>query len=351
MDGTYRFCLDRGWYAAGIEIATLGKEPLARRRLTGLGGQLILNEGLMHYYLGNYERTAQCAAEGLLLCEQEADERGIARAHFLRGMTYHNTNHYEEARRLLTESLNRYLSLSLWEEAAECHIMMGNGAALVIHFSPQGKKPYKPPRPFFQEHFPLLEHHQDSVRTAIMHFEEASRLYRKTNSVYGEAVCFASFAYARYLLHEYERAAEEYGQAAVLFRQLNSTSNLTQCLNWWAWVLYWQGNVAEARQLFHEALHLGLANLAYKRLLDCLQKYSLFLWVSDKEHFTPLAINAFVATHPNTDGRMAIVAREWLQNISDFMREDEGQEAVEKALAFGRSQTLTSMVHYLVPDM
>ena len=65
----------------------------------------------------------------------------------------------------------------------------------------------------------------------------------------------------------------------------------------------------------------------------------------------PLVANTFVAQHPNTDGRIRVVAEEWVQNISDFMRQDEGQEAVDKTLAFGRSQTLSSLIYYLVPDL
>ena len=120
---------------------------------------------------------------------------------------------------------------------------------------------------------------------------------------------------------------------------------------WLGWARHFQGKGKKARLDFQQALRLGLRASVDKGLLDCLQKYSLHLWSADKQHFISLAINAFVAQHPNTDGRMRIMAQEWAERIIVFMAEDEGQEAVDKALAFGRGQTLSSLVHYLVPDM
>lgn len=351
MDGIYELCVARSWYAVGIELATTSKEVLTRRSMTGLMGRLLLHEGLIHHHLGNYHQATLCADEGRVLCEREADPKGVAQALFLSSTIHYDSNRYEEAERLITESLNLNRSINNWEGVADWYLFMGHITDLRTIFSPQGKQPYKPPHPFMYEHYwPTIEQRK-GAEEAIVLFKEAQRLYSEIGHLYKAAWSKGAPGHPYYRLHLYDAAADCYREAAELFRQLNSVSNRAHCLNWLAWVLHWQGEMDEARHTFHQALRLGLSVPAVKRVLDCLQKYSLFLWRTERSHFMPLVANTFVAQHPNTDGRIRVVTEEWVQNISDFMRQDEGQEAVDKALAFGRSQTLPSLIYYLVPDL
>lgn len=350
INGIFDLCTARSWYVVGLEISHAGKEALERRGLSGLMGRLLLREGLMHHHLGNYEQARRCAEEGRIRCQREADAKGIAAALFLSGTIQYDLNQYDEAERLFSESVALSRRLDDWEAIADWHIMAGHIADLRTIFSPAGKKPYKPSRPFFFEHYPPTPEQKKGAEIAILHFQEALRLYEGMGHRYKVAWCRGAPGFSYFRLHQYDVAANCYREAAELFNQLDSISNTTQCLNWLAWVLHWQGEIDEARRNFHRALTLGLSVHVVKRLLDCLQKYSLFLWKTEKSHFIPLAVNYFVARHPNTDGRMRVTAEEWVTNISDFLREDEGQAAVEKALTFGKSQTLSGLIHYLIPN-
>lgn len=350
INGIFDLCTARSWYVVGLEISQAGKETLERRGLSGLMGRLLLHEGLMHHHLGNYEQARLCAEEGRIRCDREADLKGIAGALFLSGTIQYDLNQYDEAERLFSESVALSRRLNDWEAIADWHIMAGHIADLRTIFSPAGKKPYKPTRPFIFEHYPPTPEQKKGAEVAILHFREALRLFEGMGHWYKAAWCRGAPGFAYFRLQQYDAAANCYREAVELFNQLDSISNMTQCLNWLAWVLYWRGEIDEARHNFHHALRLGLSVHAVKRLLDCLQKYSLFLWKTERSHFIPLAVNHFVVRHPNTDGRMRVVAEEWVTNISDFMREDEGQVAVEKALSFGKSQTLSGLIHYLVPN-
>lgn len=348
LDGLARLFNARNWYALGIEVLREAAGPVARRGLDGVRGRLILQEGRLHYWQGNYDSARQLAEAGLPLAEGRGDEWGVVLALRVLASLLYDNNHYDEAESLWRRALAIASRLGDWESAADCHIMLGNAVVLKTFFSPEGKKPYKPPRPFFMEHYPPSEATRAGAEAAIAHFSEALRLYTAGGDAEGVARCWGIAGFPQYVLHNYEAAAVAYREAIARFRQLAAAGNLGQSLIWLAWVLMWQGKPDEARPHFHEALRVEAEAYVAKRLLDCLQKYSLFLWVTDRVHFMPLAINAFVAQHPNVGARMGVVAAEWLATISDYMRQDEGPEAVERALAHGRQHTLMGLVDELL---
>lgn len=346
-DGIIRLCRARTWYSIGIEVLQEGLEPLARRGEEYLHNHLLLHQGLMHFDLGNYDVAERCAQAG----SRANDGRLEAQALFLTASIYYDHNRFDEAEPLFLRSLELSQQNEAVAAAGDALLRLGNLSLLRTFFSPAGKIPYKPPRAFVNEHRMLTPYQKAGAEAAIRYYDEALRYFMRAGSLAGIAHCRGAVGFAHYNLHDYEAAVDAFAEAARQFGQLDSAIEEADSLMWLAWARHHQGKAAEARPVFHEALRMGLRASASKGLLDCLQKYSLHLWSADKQHFIPLAINAFVVQHPNTGGRMRAVAQEWDENISDFMREDEGQEAVEKALAFGRSQTLTSMVHYLVPDM
>lgn len=348
LDGLTQLFNARTLYALGIEVLGEAAKPLARRGLDDLYRRLILHQGYFHYYQGNYDAARRLAEEGLGLAEARGDKWAVAAGLRLTGSIFYDDNHYDEAESLWNRSLALFEQLNDWEAAADCHVLLGNAAILKNFFSPAGKKPYRPPRAFFQEHYPPTAAVRAAAEAAIAHFDEALRLHTRSENAAGIAYYWGVIGFPYYVLHDYKMAAAAYREAIARYRQLNATDSLGQCHTWLAWVLQWQGNIDEARVHFHEALRLTMAGHAQKRVLDCLQKYSLFLWVADRQHFTPLAINTLVATHPNTGTRMRVIAEEWVNNITYYMREDEGQPAVDKAIAYGRQQTLAGLVHYLL---
>lgn len=348
LNGLTRLLNDRTLYALGIEALAEAAEPLARRGLDDLYGRLLLHQGSFHFYQGNYDKARQLADKGLGIAEAQGDEWAVAVGLRLLGSIFYDDNHYDEAEALWNRSLALFVQQADWEAAADCHISLGNAAILKNFFSPAGKKPYRPPCAFFQEHYLPTPSVRAGAQAAIAHFNEALRLQTMIENVAGIATYWSVIGFPYYVLHDYETAATAYREAIARFSLLDASDNLVQCHTWLAWVLTWQGKMDEARIQFHKSLRLMTAGHANKRLLDCLQKYSLFLWVKDRQHFTPLAINAFVADHPNTGTRMKVVADEWLKNIAYFMRQDEGQAAVDKAIAYGRRQTLGGLVHHLL---
>lgn len=346
-DGIIRLCRARTWYGIGIEVLQEGVEPLARRGEEYLRDRMLLQQGLMHYHLGNYE-----AAQSYVQVGSRANDRRLeAQALFLRASILYDQNRYDEAEPLLLRSLELNQLNEAVEAAGVALNRLGNLSILRTFFSPAGKIPYKPPRAFVNEHRWPTSNQKAGIEAAIRYYEQSLSYFIRAGSLDGIAQGRGAIGLAHFILHDYEAAADAFAEAARQFGQLDSAVEEADRFMWLAWARHHQGKAQEARLVFHQALRLGLRASAYKGLLDCLQKYSLQVWSADKQHFIPLAINAFVVQHPNTGERMRVVAQEWVENISDFMREDEGQEAVEKALAFGRSQTLTSMVHYLVPDM
>lgn len=351
LDGIVQICTIRNWYALGIELFQCAADPLARRGMGALYARLLLGEGLLHFRLGNYDLAFARAAEGQARCEALGDEWGVAQAHYLSASVHYDLNRYDQAEQLLRQSLTRYFRLEDGEAIADCYVLLGHIISLRIFFRPEGKiLRYKPPRAFFREHYPPSVWQKESAEAAIRTFTDALRLYREAGQLSGVGQSLHGLGYAHYVLHHYEAAAVNFQEAAAQFRELSAASDLTQAQHWLAHVLQWQGKMTDARRHFQEALNVGLAAHATKQLLDCLQKYALFLWVDEKEHFTPLAINVFVAQHLNTDGRMRVVAQEWVENISDFMREDEGQAAVARAITYGQQQTLVGLVSTLLDE-
>jgi predicted ATPase/DNA-binding SARP family transcriptional activator len=351
MDGIAQLCAIRNWHVLGVELFQLAAESLVRRGMTGLHARLAINEGLLHYQLGNYDLAHACAVEGRAYFEAFGDERGLAQALHLLGSIQYDLNQYERAEWILIQSLNLYHRLEDDEGIADCYVLLGHIVSLRTFFFEGGKiQRYKPPHRFMNEHYTPSEEKRAGAEEAIARFTEALELYREAGHLQGMGLSLHGLGFAHYVLHNYDTAIACFQEAAERFRELNAASDLTQSLLWLATVLQIQGKLVEARPHFHEALRVGAAAHAYKQLLDCLQKYSLLLWIADKDHFMPLAINAFVAEHPNTDGRMRVVAQEWVENISDFMRRDEGDEAVQKAIAYGRQQSLLTLVHSLLPN-
>ena len=348
LDGLVRLVNARTLYAQGIEVLGKATEPLARRGLNDLHGRVLLHQGLFHYYQGNYDEARRLADQELHLAQARGDQWAIATGLCLLGSVFYDDNHYDEAEALWNRGLDLFARQADWEAVADCHILLGNAAILRNFFSPTGKKPYRPPRAFFQEHYPPTAAVRTGAKAAIAHFNEALRLHTQSDNAAGIAYYWGVIGFPYYVLHDYDSAASAYREAIAHFTKLDARANLGQCHTWLAWVLMWQGKMNEARVHFHEALRLEMTGHAYKRMLDCLQKYSLFLWVADRQHFTPLAINTFVAGHPNTGARMKVVADEWVNNIAHFMRQDEGQTEVYEAIAYGRQQTLAGLVHFLL---
>lgn len=348
MDGIYQFCTARTWYSLGLDISVAGKAVLARRDLSGVLGRLLINEGLMHHHLGNHDQAGHCAEEGRILCEQEGDNAGVAQALFLSSTVYYDSNQYEQAERLMIESFNLSRSMGNREALADLHLFLGHIVDYRTIYGPQGKVLNKPPRSFVFEHnWPTAEQTQ-GAEEAIAHFREALRLYNEIGHLFKIAWSRGAPGHPYYRLHLYDAALDCYLQAAEMFRQLNSVSNLVHCLSWAGWVLHWQGKMEEARRCFQEALSQGMSVLTVKKLLDCLQKYSVFLWKTERSHFIPLAANVLIAQHANTDGRIRMEANEWVKNIKDFMRQDEGQAAVDQAIVYGEHVTLAGLVYHLL---
>lgn len=345
LDGITRLCQARTWHGIGIEVLQEGIEPLARRGEEHLRVHLLLHQGLMHYHLGNYDAAQACAQAG----SRANDGRLEAQVLFLMALIYYDQNRYDEAEPLFLRSLALNQQNEALTPVGDALVRLGNLSLLRTFFSPTGKIPYKPPRAFVHEHRLPTPYQKAGAEAALRYYEEALTYFIRAGSLAGIAHCRGAVGFAHYNLHDYEVAADAFEEAARQFRQLDAAAEEADSLMWLAWTQHHQGKVEEARLSFHEALRTGLRASANKGLLDCLQKYSLHRWSADKQHFIPLAINAFVAQHPNTGERMRVVAQEWMENISHIMREDEGQAAVEKALAFGRSQALSSLVHYLVP--
>ena len=302
----------------------------------------------MHYYQGNYSGAQQLTDEGEPLAVESGDVWGMALAHRLAGCTLYDDNRYDEAEERWNSALERFTMVEDWNSVAACHVLLGNAAMLKANFSPAGKPRYRPPRPFFMERYPPDAGQRDGVQTALTYFYQALRHYTMTDNLMGIATGWGLIGVARYMLRDYEAAVDGLYKAADIARHLDALGELAQYLTWLAWVRTWLGQANQARADFHEALRLQLDIDAHKWLLDCLQKYSLFLWVTDREHDTPLLINAFVAQHPNTGARMRVVAEEWLKNISEYMQVDEGQEAVDDAIARGHQQTLAALVEALL---
>ena len=197
-----------------------------------------------------------------------------------------------------------------------------------------------------------MEHYDPStaIRQAASRargcFEESLQLYRRAGHSLGEALALHCLGYSWYMVKAYETAAAYLKEAVALLSQLNAASDLTQSLNWLAWTLQWQGKRAEAKSCFLEALQTGLESLAYKRLLDCLSKFALFLYVTEKDTFTALTVITVVAHHPNTDARIRAVAEEWILNISQYMSREEA----DRAIAYGKQQTLTNLVYTILSN-
>lgn len=348
LDGLARLINTRTWYAIGIEALAAAAEPLARRGLNDVYGRLTLHQGTFHYAQGNYDAARRLAGAELPLAEARGDVQAAALGLRLMGSIAYDDNHYDEAEAFWNRSLALYAQLADWEAVADCLISLGNAAILKHTYSPQGKKPYRPSRPFVNEHIQPTAPHRAGAEAAIAYFTEALRLYTAIDNPVGVAYYWREVGLPYYILHDYETAAAAFREGIARYTQLDALDNLGQCHTWLAQVLTQWGKLDEARVHYHEALRIGLAAQVDKRLLDCLQKYSLFMWVADRQHATPLAINAFVAQHPNTGARMRVTAEEWLANITYFMRRDEGQAPVDAAIAYGRQQILAGLVHHLL---
>ena len=348
MDGIYQFCIARTWYAMGLELSAVSKAALARRGLNGVLGQLVINEGFMHHHLGNYDQAGYCAEEGRLLCERERDNGGVARALFLSSTVHYDSNHYDQAEHLLIESFNLNRGLGNWEAVADLHLFLGHIIDYRTIYAPEGEARHKPTCSFEFEHERPTAAQAQGAKEAVAHFKEAQRLYGEIGHLFKLAWSRGAPGHPYYRLHQYDAALECYLEAAELFRQLDSISNRVHCLTWAGWVYHRQGQMAEARRQFQEALSQGLSILCVKKLLACLQKYSLFLWETERRHSMPLSINVFVAQHLSTDGRIRVEANEWVENITAFMRQEEGQTAVDISVAFGRQQSLAGLVHHLL---
>lgn len=343
-DSIVRLCWARTWYRIGIEVLQEGIEPLARRGEEYLRNHLLLHQGLMHYHLGNYDAAQQCAQAA----SWANDGRLEALALFLIASINYDQNRYDEAEPLLRRSLELNQQNEALDAAGDVLIRLGNLSMLRTFFSPAGKIPYKPPRAFVNEHRWPTSNQKAGIEAAIRYFEEALSYFSRAGSLGGIAHGRGVIGVAHYTLHDYGAAADAFQEAARLFGQLDSAAEEADCLMWLAWARHHQGRAAEARPIFHEALRLYLSASADKGVLDCLQKYSLHVWSADKQHFIPLAINAFVAQHPHAGTRMKVIAEEWVENITGFMGQDEGEAAVDKALTFGRQQTLAGLVGYLL---
>lgn len=344
--GIIRLCRARTWYGTGIEVLQEGIEPLIRRKETYLSNLLLLHQGLMHYHLGNYEAAQRCAQAG----SQGNDGRLEVPALFLTAAILYDQNRYDEAEPLLLRSVELNQQNGAYEATGDALVRLGNLSLLRTFFSHASKIPYKPPRAFVNEHRMPTSEQKAGAEAALRYYEEALNLFTRVESWVGIAHCRGAIGFARYILHDYAAAADAFEQVARQFGQLESAAEEADSLMWLAWARHHQGRTEEARLIFHEALRIGLRVSAYKGLLDCLQKYSLHLWVADERHPMPLAINALVAQHPNTGERMRTVALEWLDNIRDYMLMDEGKEAVERALQFGRQQTIGGLIRLLLMD-
>lgn len=350
LDGIVRLATARTWFTAGVEALREAAEPLARRGLDDVRVRSLLHEGRMQYHMGHYDAARQCAEAGLRHGEAEANERIMAQALSLMALVHYDHNRYDEAEPLFLRSIDLHRRHGAWEEAGDGLIQLGSLSVLRTYFSSAGKTRYRPPRAFMHEHYQPTPQQRAGAEAALRHYAEALRLFNLANNLPAIAYYWGAVGFPYYVLHDYETAAETYRESVRMFQKLGSALHEGQCLTWLAWVLHHQGKAEEARPVFHEAIRLGVRLSSNKRLMDCLQKYSLFLWVNERQHFMPLALNAYVAHHPSTDGRMRVVAREWIENISDYMRADEGEAAVEKALAYGRQQTVTSLTQRLLDN-
>lgn len=342
LEGTTQLHLIRNYYVTGIQFIESALPQT--RKAKNLHVQLMLNKSLFHVRLGEYEVAKQCVESVINECRKSKDGHYIAQAHYILGYVEYETNQYEQAEEHLQYSLSIFRTLEDRERIANCLLQIGLVAAQSPMFSSKGKiARYKPPKPFFMEHYPPSESKREASTKAIVFFEQALENYQAIGDILGQGLALHCIGYAYYNVCNYDLAATHFERAISLLEKTKSNSDLAQSINWLAWTLQWQGNAALAKKYFLQALQTAVEALAYKRLLDCLMKYALFIWTHEKSRFMALAIVVLVAQHPNTDGRIRVSAQEWSKNIGDFLSKAE----VEHATNFGTQQTLISMTYTL----
>lgn len=343
-DFLFELCSMRNWFETGIQLMDDAYKQLLNKESL-LASRLLAYSGFFHQGIGYFETAVQQANQALAAAQQCKDPRSTIQSLIVLGNVCYDFGQYDTAEKHLQECLAAAHTPQFTKERAYSLYRLGLVISLRAAFPDAGKKkPYKPPGPFITEHYEPTDAIKIAARQSISYFHEAAELYQQVGDLWGSGLTLHAIGYSWYQVKAYDQAIQYFWQSAELLKQVKASIDLAQTLNWYAVTNHRAGYDDVAREHFIKALQISLEIGAKKHLLDCLMKFSLFIWVTEKTHFLPLAIALTVAKHPNTDSRMRNVAEEWVENIADYLT----PEAQRDVRAYAQQHSLNSLVQELI---
>lgn len=327
----FELCSLRNWFETGIQIFEVAHEQETEKQSL-FASRLLAYSGFFYQRMGYFETAVQRAQQALKIAQLYEDSKSILQALTVLSNVHFDVGQYVLAEQELQKCLIYANTSDLRKERAYCFYRLGLVISLHIDYPNAGKKqPYKPPGPFITEHYTPTEAKIRVAKQAREYYAKARAIYQQLGDAWGVAIALHATGFSWYQVKAYEKAIDCFEEAVQTLSDLEAGSDLTQSLNWLAWTIHRKGNNEVARDYFMKAIQTGLENYAEKYLLDCLMKFALFLWVTEKSHALPLTIASLVANHPNTDSRMRNSAEEWVENISDFISLEEQNAALNVA--------------------
>lgn len=343
-DFLFELCSLRNWFETGTQIFDTAYEQYGDKDSL-LASRLLAYSGFFDQRRGVWETAVQRAQQALVIARKKEDSKSVCQALIVIGNVYYDSGKYDLAEQELNKCLSIAATSDLAKEQAHCFYRLGLVVSLRVSYPNSGKKtPYKPPGPFITEHYDPTEETIRVAASAREYYANAQMIYKELGDVLGLALALHAEGFSWYQVKAYDKAIARFQETAEIFMELQAESDLLQSLNWLAWTNYRVEKYAKAQFYFIQALEIGLKSDAEKYLLDCLMKFALFIWVTEKEHTLPLSIASFVAHHPNTDSRMRNSAEEWVENISDFMP----TEAQESAFDVAKQYTLRTFTQKIL---
>lgn len=350
-DFLFELCSLRNWFETGIQIFDTAYEQCGAKHSL-LASRLLAYSGFFYQCKGELETAVQHAQQALAIAQQKEDNKTIWQSLIVCSNVQYDVGQYDLAEKTLGKCLAIAQKAEFARERAYCFYRLGLVISLRVDYPNSGKKePYKPPGPFITEHYAPTKEKVETVTRAREYYAQAQTIYQGFEDRLGMALTLGAQGYSWYQLKTYDQAISCFHETIQLLRDLEATSDLVQALNWLAWTYHWAGNHVNGRAYFLQALQLGLRSNTENILLDCLMKFALFIWVTEKTHSWPLTIASFVANHPKTDSRMRNSAEEWVENISHFMSIKAQRGAINLAKKYSlRTLTQKILVQFHVDE-